>query len=189
MVEIINSRKQEKALSSLPMGLENKLGSNVNEGGDIRSDYLQLGMYLEAFQQELAIVPNRLSMILNSQVDASSRQEALNELYETVPLYREIQNELLLKLAPEDQLEKVLTVRLVMTAKDQTTLITEFPKTESNMTNNLFREIMAQKGYIDDNSINLRTYMREDGYIFSVKEIMDTRAEKGLQSNFNANQR
>ena len=46
---------------------------------------------------------------------------------------------------------------------------------------------MTQKGYIDDRSFNLRNYIREDGKIYSLEEVMDSRAENELDINVTLN--
>lgn len=126
--------------------------------------------------QEMLLIPQKLALALNSQYSFSDRYAAFDYLYDKIPLFNEISTLLLLKVVPKNILERVVIVRISMSASGQTPLITDYPTTESFNTTNLFREIMSQNGYINDRSYNLRHYLKEDGSQYTLKEIM---IEKG----------
>lgn len=121
---------------------------------------------------EMLLIPQKLAIALDSRYSFADRYAAFSYLYEKVPLFSEISNVLLLKLLPEQDLEKTVIVRIVMSAKGQKTLITDYPNTEAFNTSNLFREILAQNAYMNDRSYNLRHYLKEDGTQYSIDEIM-----------------
>lgn len=171
-------------LKSKPMGA----ATIQSEGQDPIMDAFHRGNYAEAYgysietlfggekrlsiDWEMHLIPQKLAVALDSRYSFADRYAEFNYLYEKVPLFSEISNVLLLKLLPEADLEKVVLVRITMSAKKQTTLITDYPTTEAFNTSNLFREILSQNGYINDRSFNLRHYLKEDGTQYSIDEIM-----------------
>ena len=167
------------------------MGSDQNSGGgerDPRMEAFNARRYAEAYgysveklfggekrvsiDWEMHLIPQKLAIALDSRYSFADRYAEFSYLYEKVPLFSEISNVLLLKLLPEADLEKVVLVRIVMSAKGQKTLITDYPTTESFNTGNLFREILAQNAFMNDKSFNLRHYLKEDGNQYSIDEIM-----------------
>ncbi|MEK6627091.1 MAG: hypothetical protein AABY53_00555, partial [Bdellovibrionota bacterium] len=178
MLVILKNHSVHKTLKSLPRGAN--LFTEKNKPRDPMILEYQRGVYDKSYLNELIEIPKRLAIILNGDLPAQERYDEIVKLYNDIPLFYEIKNEMFLHLVPEDQLEKMISFRLVMSGKGKTTLITQFPKVETSKTNNLFREIMAQKGYIDDRSFNLKNYIREDGEIYTLNEVMNNRAEKEI---------
>lgn len=125
-----------------------------------------------SIDNEMLLIPQKLSVALDSRYSFEERYAEFTYLYEKVPLFSEISNVLLLKLLPTSALERLVLVRISMSAKGQSTLITDYPTTEAFNTSNLFREILGQNGYMNDRSYNLRHYLKEDGTQYSVNEIM-----------------
>lgn len=177
--------KHYGTLKSRPMGAQ------PYQSSDMKDPYMEAfnaGKYAEAYgysvenlfggekrvsiDWEMHLIPMKLAVALDSRYSFADRYAEFSYLYEKVPLFSEISNVLLLKLLPAEDLEKVVLVQVTMSAKNQKTLITNYPNTEAFNTSNLFREILAQNGYMNDRSFNLRHYLKEDGSQYSIEEIM-----------------
>lgn len=156
-------------LKSKPLGAK-------DVGGDERdpvTEAFQRRDYVTAYKDwELVMIPQKLAVALNSAYSFKDRYAEFSYLYEKIPLFAEISTALLLKTVPAKDLERIVIARLVMSAKKQTTVISDYPNTETFVTNNLFKEILAQNAYISDQSYNLRNYLKEDGTQYSIDEIM-----------------
>lgn len=186
---LLDVLKNYGTLKSRPMGSD-----QFANGGekDPRMEAFNRGNYAEAYgysveklfggekrisiNWEMYLIPMKLAVALDSRYSFADRYAEFSYLYEKVPLFAEISNILLLKLLPTADLEKVVMVRIVMSAKNQKTLITDYPSTEAFNTSNLFREILSQNAFMNDRSYNLRHYLKEDGNQYSIDEIM---VEKG----------
>lgn len=181
---LIDVLKNYGSLKSRPMGAK----SQSSDEKDWSMEAFQRGNYVEAYGHsvekrfggeirinndwEMMLIPMKLAVALDSRYSFADRYAEFSYLYEKVPLFSEISNVLLLKLLPEADLEKVVLVRITMSAKNQPTLITDYPTTEAFNTSNLFREILAQNTFMNDRSYNLRYYLKEDGSQYSIDEIM-----------------
>jgi len=171
-------------LKSRPLGVK-----NLYENGepDDAMDAYNRGQYAKAYghyetnyrgikkqviENEMLFIPQKLAFVLNNHYSAAERTLVLHSLYEKIPLFSEISAALLLKLIPEDELEHIVLIRFSMSARNQNTVISDYPTTESFDTRNLFREILAQINYSNDRTYNLRNYIKEDGSLYSVDEIM-----------------
>ena len=177
--------KHYGTLKSRPMGAKSQSSPGDK---DWSMEAFQRGNYVEAYGHtvekrfggeirilndwEMHLIPQKLAVALDSRYSFADRYAEFSYLYEKVPLFSEISNVLLLKLLPEADLEKVVLVRITMSAKNQPTLITDYPTTEAFNTSNLFREILAQNAFMNDRSYNLRHYLKEDGTQYSIDEIM-----------------
>ncbi len=182
---LIDILKHYGTLKSRPMGANQFQSSDEK---DWSMEAFQRGNYVEAYGHtvekrfggeirisndwEMHLIPMKLAVALDSRYSFADRYAEFSYLYEKVPLFSEISNVLLLKLLPEADLEKVVIVRITMSAKKQPTLITDYPTTEAFNTSNLFREILAQNAFMNDRSYNLRHYLKEDGSQYSIDEIM-----------------
>ena len=182
---LIEVLKHYGTLKSRPMGA-NSQGSIDSK--DWSMEAFSRGNYVEAYGHsvekrfggeirinndwEMMLIPMKLAVALDSRYSFADRYAEFSYLFEKVPLFSEISNVLLLKLLPEADLEKVVLVRITMSAKNQPTLITDYPTTEAFNTSNLFREILAQNAFMNDRSFNLRHYLKEDGTQYSIDEIM-----------------
>lgn len=183
LIEVVNNYGKLKAK---PIGAD---AYNVGNGeADPVMDAYNRGNYSEAYgysietywngkkrihiENEMKIIPEKLAIALDGQNSFEDRYAAFSKLYEKVPLFAEISNVLLLKLIPDRELEKLVIIRMTMSAKNQQTVISDYPTTEAFNTSNLFREILAQNSYINDRSYNLRHYIKEDGTQYSIDEIM-----------------
>ena len=170
---LINILKHYGKMKSRPMASAN-VGGGGGEGiKDYAMEAFNKGNYVEAYEGwELSLIPRKLSIALNGAYSFSDRYQEFSDLFEKVPLFAEISNVLLLKLVPENELEKVVLVRFMMSAKNQTSIISDYPTTESFNTSNLFREILSQVNFINDRSYNLRNYLKEDGTQYTIDEIL-----------------
>ncbi len=168
--ELLQIIKHYGKLNSKPMGAKPFAGADEK---DWAMEAYNQGKYAEAYEGwELTLIPSKLAIALSDRYSFEDRYKEFSYLYEKVPLFSEISTVLLLKLLPENELEKVVIVRFMMSAKNQKTVISDYPTTESFNTSNLFREILAQNSYISDLSYNLRNYIREDGTIIPIDDIM-----------------
>lgn len=182
LLEILKNYGKVK---STPMGAN---AYNVGNGeADPVMDAYNRGDYAEAYgysvetfwngkqriiiENEMKLIPQQLAIALDSKNSFDDRYAAFSKLYEKVPLFAEISNVLLLKLLPERDLERLVIVRITMSARNQTTVISDYPTTEAFNTSNLFREILAQNAYISDRTYNLRHYLKEDGTPYTIDEI------------------
>lgn len=157
-------------LKSEPMGAK---PYQTGEDRDPIMEAFRRGNYEEAYADwELTLIPQKLSVALTNGYSFADRYAAFNYLYQSVPLFSEISTLLLLKLIPDHELDHVVIARLTMSARGQKTVIADFPTTEQFNTSNLFREILAQNSYINDRSYNLRNYIKEDGTLYTLDEIM-----------------
>lgn len=164
--------KNYGTLKAIPMGAKNN-GNSSGEERDPVMDAFSARNYVKAYEDwELVLIPQKLAVALNSGYSFKDRYAEFSYLYEKVPLFAEISTALLLKTIPAADLEKIVIARLVMSAKKQTTVISDYPTTEAFNTNNLFKEILAQNAYTSDQSYNLRNYLKEDGSQYSIDEIM-----------------
>lgn len=182
---LIDILKHYGSLKSRPMGAKSQ---STPDEKDWSMEAFQRGNYVEAYGHsvekrfggeirisndwEMHLIPQKLAIALDSRYSFADRYAEFSYLYEKVPLFSEISNVLLLKLLPEADLEKVVLVRVTMSAKNQPTLITDYPTTEAFNTSNLFREILAQNAFMSDRSYNLRYYLKEDGSQYTIDEIM-----------------
>lgn len=167
---LIDILKNYGTLKAKPLGAKD---FQSNEDRDPVMEAFQRRNYVEAYADwELNLIPQKLSVALNSAYSFKDRYAEFSYLYEKVPLFAEISTTLLLKTIPARDLEKIVIARLVMSAKRQTTVISDYPNTETFVTNNLFKEILAQNAHINDQSYNLRNYLKEDGTQYSIDEIM-----------------
>lgn len=182
---LIEVLKHYGTLKSRPMGAKDYQSPDEK---DWSMEAFQRGNYVEAYGHtvekrfggeirisndwEMHLIPQKLAVALDSRYSFADRYAEFSYLYEKVPLFSEISNVLLLKLLPEADLEKVVLVRITMSAKNQPTLITDYPTTEAFNTSNLFREILAQNAFMNDRSYNLRYYLKEDGSQYTIDEIM-----------------
>lgn len=182
LLEIVNHYGRLKAR---PIGAKDY---NTSEDKDPVMEAHQRGEYAKAYgyeietkfggeknlivDQEMLLIPQKLALALDNRYAYNDRFEAFDYLYQKIPLFNEISTLLLLKVIPKNYLEKIVIVRIAMSARGQTPLITDYPDTESFNTSNLFREILAQTGYINDKSYNLRHYIKEDGTPYTINEIL-----------------
>lgn len=167
LVEIL---KNYGTLKSRPLGAKDQYSS---EDRDPVMEAFQRRDYVTAYKDwELTLIPQKLAIALNSAYSFQDRYAEFTYMYEKIPLFAEISTALLLKTIPSADLEKIVIARLVMSAKKQPTVISDYPTTEAFVTNNLFKEILSQNAYISDQSYNLRNYLKEDGSQYSIDEIM-----------------
>lgn len=167
---------KHRNIESIPMGAQQGVPGGGGEGGagdDPRMKAFQMKKYLEAYDGwELTLIPSHLAVALHSGYSYEDRFNAIRNLNNTVPLFNEIQGLLLMKLIPEPMLEKILMARLVMSARGKPAVISNYPSVEGYNTTSLFREILNLNGYASNRSYNLRYYIKEDGSLYSLEEIM-----------------
>ncbi|MFN3453307.1 MAG: hypothetical protein ACK41T_00005 [Pseudobdellovibrio sp.] len=145
-----------------------QLGADRN--GAPRS--FQVADYGIAFDYDATIIANTLGDILNGTEDAGLKYQKLKNMMAEIPLYNEISSLLLMRLIPKDQLKDVVIARLAFSGSKVDSMISQYPSlTEYNKTV-LVRDIMSQNDFILDRSYNLRTYIKEDGSIYTLEEIL-----------------
>lgn len=130
--------------------------------------------YVEAYEKELAIIPEKLALAL-SKGDVNARYAAFNDLYSEVPLFAEVSTLLLLKIIPENELPNVITASFIMSAKNQEAVISYYPTEAHYNSKSLLKDFLKQNSHIHDNRFNLKKYIKTDGQIRTVDEILKER--------------
>ncbi|MEQ1724060.1 MAG: hypothetical protein ABL930_12865, partial [Pseudobdellovibrio sp.] len=144
--------KNYGTIKARPLAAKDNLSS---EERDPVMDAFNRGNYVEAYKDsETLMIPQKLAVALNSDYSFDDRYKEFSYLYEKVPLFAEISATLLLKTVAEKDLEKIVVVNLAMSAKKQKPVATSYPKVEQFVSQNLFKEILAQNGQINDQSYN-----------------------------------
>lgn len=167
--ELTELIKNYGSLKSQPMG------TNLNESPDMidpRRKAFQNRNYLEAYNWELDIIPNKLFVVMNSNFSVNNRYEAYQELTSQVPLFSELSAPLILKLIPEQYAKDIVMVRLSLSAKKQPPGEIFYPSSEQYFRKNIFRDIVAQTNYILNRTFDLRTYMKETGELLTEEEVL-----------------
>lgn len=157
------------------------------------NNYLRAyGYYIDPFMSkkgqviegEVLMIPKLLSFALKSKENGeelknfAERYKAFMSMYENIPLFNEICTELLLKVIPPEDLNKILNVRILLSARKQQSVTTQYPANASS-TGDLFREILAQNAYVNSKSYDmrqLRQYISEKGIPYSLDEILKINA-------------
>ncbi len=174
--ELIQVIKSFGTFRSQPMGL-----MPSSEGRqDPRAAAFQRGDYLNAYNEdwEQYVIPIHLAAVFDTSKSAAERYQAYKVLNDTVPMFSEINNLLLMKLIPSDLLPEVIVTKLTVSAKNQDTQESYYPTKEIYNKSNAFREITYQTDYILNRSYDLRNFMKEDGSTYSTEEIMLQRTAK-----------
>lgn len=176
--ELILIIKHYGKFRSMPMSLQPE--SSEGQLQDPRKIAYQRGDYINAFDKdwEQTVIPNKLSIVLNSQYSIAERYKAYAELNQDVPLFAEINAALLLRIFPAEELSKVAIAKLIMSGRNQDSIEAYFPSKEEYNKSNVFREVTYQTQYILNRSFDLRNFIKEDGTIYSADEILDQRTKK-----------
>lgn len=148
---------------------------NGGEQEDPKLRAFQLGDYEYAFAKEINDVANRLENIFNKNTSSNDKYIAFQKLTEEIPLFNEINALILLKILPEHNLENSVVARLAISGRDVQGSVMEFPNKEEFKKMILFKDILSQNDFIVDRSYNLRNYLKEDGSIYSLDEVMAIR--------------
>ncbi len=176
--ELIQIIKNFGTFKSRPMNLQPTSGDSGPQ--DPRAVAFQRHDYINAYSAdwEQYVIPIKLAEVFDVTKSSIERYMAYKELNETVPLFGEINNVLLLRLVPADSLSEVIVAKLSMSAAGQEGLDSYYPSKEQYNKSNAFREITYQTNYILNRSYDLRNFMKEDGSTYSTEEIMLQRTVK-----------
>lgn len=145
--------------------------------------------YLEAYQQELGLIPTYIGRILEPDT-ANNMQQKLKdyESLQTIPLYKELGTFLVLNLIGQSDkagrstvtMKDIVSYRLSITARGIEPKVSEYPEinvADKSSSDNLrksdiFRRIIDDNAYLSDRSFNLRYYMNDNGDSLSLKEVV-----------------
>ena len=160
---------------SLPMSI-----NPDHEMKDPRLNAFNLGKYNEAYTDdwEKYVIPSQLAVVLNARYSTEDRYKSYQYLVKNVPLFSEINGLLLMRLVPENKISEVILGKLALSARGQTASEMYFPSKERYETSNIFRDIVYQTNFLLNRTYDLRNYMKEDGSIYSIDEIMAQRTSK-----------
>jgi len=81
-------------------------------------------------------------------------------------------------LIPQEHLSDVVLGKLALSAKNQQAVEVYFPSKQKYDTTNVFRDIVYQTNFILNRTYDLRNYMKEDGSIYSIEEVLSQRTAK-----------
>ncbi len=174
--ELIQIIKNFGKFRSQPMGV----ALQNDDRQDPRVVAFQRGDYLNAYNEnwEQYVIPIKLAEVFDTSKSPTERYQAYKILTDTVPMFGEINNLLLLKLVPNDLLSDVIVAKLSISATGQDSLEAYYPTKDLYNKSNAFREITYQTNYILNRSYDLRNFMKEDGTTYSTEEIMLQRTAK-----------
>ena len=167
--ELTTLLKNYGSFKSLPMG---NVSSTSPDLIDPRIKAFQNSNYIEAYNWELDLIPNKLFKVMSSNFSINERYKAYQELTNQVPLFSEISALLILKLIPEEYAKDIVMVRLSMSAKKQPAGEIFYPSSEQYFRKNIFRDILGQTNFILNRTFDLRTYIKETGALLTVEEIL-----------------
>lgn len=156
---------------------------NITQDAETRDPRLEAfnrGNYSEAYTDswEKYVIPSQLGVVLNAAYSAEDRYKAYQYLMTNVPLFSEINGMLLMRLIPQEHLADVVLGKLALSAKNQQAAEVYFPSKQKYETTNVFRDIVYQTNFILNRTYDLRNYMKEDGSIYSIDEVLSQRTSK-----------
>ena len=128
-------------------------------------------LYKAAYVRDIAIIKNGIFNLFNKNLGMADRIKSYEELREN-NLFNEIGSALILGLIPTDLLDEAIVYKLSISGRGIDN-VTEFPKGADSTATNIFLEVLRANTFMVDRSFNLRYYLNEKGFPFSLTEVID----------------
>lgn len=165
---------EPQAIALIPMkdrsGIEKSYTRYLLESGRPRSiprfgvplDPRRYGSnWIEVYRDDLSEISIHLEIIFSSRTTPEQRYESYGKLRK-IPLYRETITGYLINLLPSNDLERLMTYKLVLSARNANTVHFEFGKFEDN---DLYESLIYVQNIINNRSYDLRLLIGADGEI------------------------
>jgi len=115
--------------------------------------------WIEVYRADLQVIAQNFAIIINPQSNSQQRYTAYNTL-KGIPVYRETVAGYIISLLPPNDLERLLTYKLTLSAKGVNTIYQEFGKFEDY---ELYESLVYIQNVISSRSYDLRLLAGTDG--------------------------
>lgn len=128
-------------------------------------------IYAEAYARDLALIQVGLKNMFSTDVNMAERIQTYENLRKN-KLFNEIGSALILKVIPNEIIEKSVVYKLSISGRGIDNL-TEFPKDADDSATNIFLQVLRENSFMRDRSFNLRYYLNEKGFPLTLTEVIE----------------
>lgn len=132
-------------------------------------------------EDEKTEVVNKLTAIFNPLVDLNNKFKLFDELTLKNKLFSDFGLVIMMNVVNPETISEYVLAQLSYSGHEMGSEVQKYPNEQSFNRINLFKNIIEQNNYILDRSYNLRNFIKEDGTIFNLDEIILKNEFLGLQ--------
>lgn len=131
-----------------------------------RLEDFHMKKYMSAYEQELELIPQLFTKVLNSNEKIADRLTTFSTL-QNIPLFHEVGSALILRLVPQNRLAEAVNLRLSISGNDQDNVkgeLSNYPTdSEKQELLNVVAAAVAETDHMTDRSFNVKLFINEQG--------------------------
>ncbi len=127
---------------------------------------------LDKYKSQINTIVSDMTNLFNASVPMEKRIASYSNLQGN-PLFHEIGTTLMLRIIPEQEIEKSVLYKLVISGHGFEPVVSKYPPQDDMEETNIFNRILSNNMFLVDRSFNLRYYLTEKGNPLSLSEALE----------------